>query len=847
MAPSLPGPRCAPVVALTLAGLLLAVVPGAHAQQVGSVVGQVVAEGSGRPLSGALVTLVELARTESTDQNGRFSFAGVAPGSYTVDVVLIGREAATSTAGVSAGETAALTIPMAVDALRLPGITVTSEKFVRDLQETRASVGVVRERAIRSLPVRDWEDATLLVGNVSVSGAGAFSIRGIPNTGVGGGTSPTAVLYVDGVQQGRFTTSRSVTGAWDLEAVEVLRGPQSTLSGRNALAGAVYLRSARPSFDWSAAARVRGGAEDALEGAFMLTGPLIEDQLAFRVSAESGEEDRALTFRNVSSNDAGFERTSTTSQWNVKNRLLFTPTSIPGLSVLANYTRSFNRPIGFQGASRTGDLEFEDRVSVAGNAFFDEADLNNASLEIGYDLSPSLALTASTGYLDADYRIDGLTYQTDDPDVIVPVAQRSSTDESTRTQELRLNYETDRTRAVVGAFYGRFDFDRTRNDGGDIWFLARPQLEANPQVQQILQGQPLPRFGIIFDARSRDGTEDENVAFFGEINRQISEHVTLTAGLRYDRESFDSFTRSDSVDVSFEGAPPQIAAFEPQIVGIILSEVNTDPSEAGTAFDVLLPKVGLTWDFSDDVSLGGTVQRGYRAGGAQALTVGELNVFDPEFTWNYELAFRSRLAGGRLIANANIFHTDWTDQQVSVPLQENPNFSRVENAGESTLYGAEVELRAAAADGLTLFTSLGVAVSEFDEFERDGVDLAGFEFPGAPGETLSAGAILDRDTGIFGALNVSYVGEHYSRVGSLEQPGGGITNDPALRAGDYTIVDGQIGYSFDLRGVRTRLTGFARNLFDEVALDTVIRDTFGVPTAQLRQPRVVGVSLDLQF
>ncbi|NBB73081.1 MAG: TonB-dependent receptor, partial [Bacteroidetes bacterium] len=714
-----------------------------------------------------------------------------------------------------------------------------------NLQETRTSVNVVGEKELDAVPVRDWEDAMELVGNVSTSGNGVFTIRGIPNTGVGGGGSgPTAALYVDGVQQGRFTTSRTIRGAWDLAAIEVFRGPQSTLSGRNALAGAVYLRSAPPSFEYGAAARVRGGTNEALEGAFMVTGPIVEDELALRISGETGTQETDVDYLNVTQGD-GFDRVTSPEQRNVKSRLLFTPTALPGLSVLGNYTYAFDRPANNASVTTVpdedGDVDFSDRENSAPFALFDETTLHNLSLDASYDVNSDLTLTSKTGAVFADFFINGLAYQSDDPEVFVPVAQRSNTDDGTFTQELRLNYDTDRTRAVFGGYYGRFTTDRIRNDGGDIFALVQPQIEA-------LVGSAIPPFGILLDSRTNDVTDTRNYAAFGEINHEVVPGLTLTAGLRYDYEEFESSNTSEGIEVTFEGTPPPLAPFEPTIATLITEQLGTEDQAAETEFSALLPKFGATYDLTRDASVGVTVQRGYRSGGAFSLIAVGLNTFDPEYTWNYELALRSRWLDGRLLANANVFYTDWNDQQVAVPLPENPNFSRTVNAGESTLYGGEVELQALPARGLRLYSSLGLTESEFQTFEFQGRDLAGFEFPGAPSTTLAAGAIYDRGTGPFGALNVNYVGEHYSEVGSMMEDGE-LANDPRLRAGDYTTVDAQLGYTFSFVGNELRLTAFARNLFDVVAVDRAfVSNDRNQPNGirvdgRLRAPRVVGLSL----
>jgi outer membrane receptor protein involved in Fe transport len=815
-----------------------------HAQT-GTIAGRVVEAATGKPLPSATVRLDGTDRGTVTDAFGRFTLPGVPTGSATLHASFVGYEQGEKTVTVEAGTRTTVAFSLTKNTRELAEVVVQSEKFVRNLQETQTSTGVVTAKEAEAVPVRDWEDAMLFVGNVSTSGSGVFTIRGIPNVGVGGGGNPTATLYVDGVPQGPFTTSRTIRGMWDVESVEVFRGPQSTVSGRNALAGAVYVRSAPPSSDWGAAARVRGGSLDAREGAFMVTGPIVEDQLAFRVSGEMGTQDTGIDFTNVNADGDGFDRTNTIEQRNVRTRLLATPDALPGFSALLNYTYGYDRPNSFLGVTDT-----EDRTNSGFIAPFTETTLHNTSLEMGYDISPTLKLTSITGVLFTDYTIDQLTYQTQDPDATVGVAQRSNTNETNVTQELRLNLDTERTQAVVGGYYGSFGYERDRFDQGDVYPIVLPQLEEllGPRLPQ---GAPFPEFEVNFSRDVAEDDENENVAVFGEVNHEVmADRLTLTAGLRYDRETFGGETMTSNVTADIEGSPfPE--AVNQQVEGALLQTVSTEPQDLDAEYEALLPKVGATVDLTDDISVGATVQRGYRAGGSESLPVGGTNVFDPEFTWNYELAFRSRWLGGRLLANANVFYTDWRDQQVRLPIEGTDGLFRTENAGESTLYGSEVELRAIPLRGLTLFSSVGLTQTEFDDFASPTPDnpdrnLEGFEFPGAPGETVSAGAIYERETGPFGAINVSYVGENYSDVGTVMGPDG-PENDPSLRAGDYTIVDAQLGYIFEFQDTRIRLTGFARNLFDETAPELARYDARGRVETILRPPRVLGLSLKAEI
>ena len=181
----------------------------------------------------------------------------------------------------------------AADATEVEGIVVTGEKAARSLQETTTSVAVTTAEKIERENVVNFFDIVQRTANVSETyGPSGFTIRGISNTNVsGGGAGGLATVYVDGAAIPERGLNGGPLDMWDIGQVEILRGPQSTLQGRNALAGAVVIRSAEPSFTFGG--RVRGLVSDADDRslAAVLTGSIVEDQLAFRLAAETRRAD----------------------------------------------------------------------------------------------------------------------------------------------------------------------------------------------------------------------------------------------------------------------------------------------------------------------------------------------------------------------------------------------------------------------------------------------------------------------------------------------------------------------------------------------------------------------------
>lgn len=614
------------------------------------------------------------------------------------------------------------------------------------------------------------------------------------------------------------STNFGARGLWDTETLEIFRGPQSTVSGRNALAGTVNIRSKDPSFQWGTAARLSGGNLSTREGALMFTGPLVERQLAFRLSGEYHFQDTGFRFPVVEALDLGGSNNLVESKYaNVKARLLFTPTALPGLSARLSYGYAFDRPTLRLFADGP---DFEQRVSASPFATLERGIVSNASLEVGYDLGSGFGLTSVTTAHKGGYEGDGLTYVV--PGQFSPLGGLLDVVNRDLTQELRLNYEGKQAQAVVGVYGVRAE-------------LASHQF-ARANVQ-ALAGRPVP---IIYEGTDDNEELVTNAAAFGEVNVEATPSLTLTASLRYDREYFkrESLTQAE------------LSSSDPTIVpDDSLAALPDERMSIDSQFDALLPKLGVTVSLAPDVSLGATVQRGYRSGGAD-LVLMETNQYDPEYVWNHEASFRSRWLGGRLTANANAFYGRWTDQQLVVPVEGVPGLTRTENAGTSRLYGGEAELRVRPTDGLTLFGSFGLVEAQFKTFEivavasdgtRTTANYAGNTFPHAASETFSLGGIYKPMRGslmgFFAAADLSYTGPYYSDP----------DNSARLAVGGYTLVNGRFGYNLIYQGTVAGFSVFARNLLDEVAMLEAVPVGAESRVVLLGMPRVVGVTLDVQF
>ena len=206
--------------------------------------------------------------------------------------------------------------------------------------------------------------------------------------------------------------------------------------------------------------------------------------------------------------------------------------------------------------------------------------------------------------------------------------------------------------------------------------------------------------------------------------------------------------------------------------------------------------------------------------------------------WAYELAYRSKWWDDRLQLNANIFYYDYKDQQLSLEVPGGAGQTVTRNIGKSHLYGGEIEARVRPLEGLTLFASVGLLKTKFDEavtFDQGALrNYSGNEFPESPSVTASAGGIWKHQSGLFVSTDVSYTDGYFSPRD--------LANNPLRYVDAFTLVNAQLGYETK----NGTLAIFARNLFDEQYLTNVA--TPGLTgAAAIGTGRIVGVRGQMRF
>ncbi|POH82605.1 energy transducer TonB [Stutzerimonas stutzeri] len=454
---------------------------------------------------------------------------------------------------------------------------------------------------------------------------------------------------------------------------------------------------------------------------------------------------------------------------NARGKLLILPND--DLDVLLTYAHH-NSQQGDNSILRSNnDVQY---YKIASNTkAFDKLQQNTATAKADYRLDEAFSLTSLTTGTQSDYqsRLDFDQTATRDQEV----ARTQET--HLFSQELRLAYEGDNLRGFAGAYYGR-----TSNAYHD-------RLSNNGNLLGTVKGY----------------TRIHNKAVFGELNWTFAPDWTLITGLRYDNEQNDTDVEQDDF---------------------------SSPGQVSKTFNALLPKLGLDYQFAADQYLGFMVQKGYRGGGVNVRAGGGHADYDPEYTINYELSYRGSWLDDSLRARANLYYTDWKDQQVSM-LDNAGDFFQVYNAANSTIRGLELFVEQDLTSRLQVNAGLAYTDGRYGDFVfGDGDDLSGESFLYAPKYKVSVGGSYRFDNGLKVTSDVIY------QEGSPSQYEFDASGDVihTRRSDDFVLVNLNAEYEL-IKGLA--VSGYVKNLFDK----EYVTNNRGGDIIDVGAPRTVGLVL----
>ncbi|WP_294390827.1 TonB-dependent receptor [uncultured Sphingomonas sp.] len=633
-----------------------------------------------------------------------------------------------------AGETAPVDGAVPADAGE---IVVTATKRAASAQEVPLSLTVLDPRTITEQHLRDTVALARQTPNlVAESAMGAamprFRLRGIGTNDFTPTTASPVGVYEDEVYiSAAAGLSRPL---YDLERVEVLRGPQGTLWGKNTTAGAIHYVTTKPGDVQSGQVQLSYGTDDTREAEAGIGGP-ISETLSYRLAGVYKHRDGQF-FNDYTGSEVG-----SYDIWDLRGQLKWD--LAPGSTLIVKGHGGRTRQgqplqhVGILagGADSDGYVERDKRDALSNNG-----PGNTWARRAGTDAHLDVDLGGATLTNIAAYEwASSLIYSDDDANPVSSYHERYGGGSHTFTDELRIASPADEAFGwIVGGYYLH---DRTKSFG-QLGLYSPTNFGVN---------------GIAYDLR----VDTDNLAGFANLSYAVTPSLKLSAGARY------TWERKSVFGIAFEYAtnPANVFDISDPTITYIDTAAGIYQNGPGQPIDPVRPRKAwkkLTWDASadyevtDGVRLFGRVARGFRSGNYNAYiaTPSDLSVYDPETLTSYEAGIKTNLLDRRLTLNMTGFHYDFDDMQVTVLRDVG---TRTQNAAKARVDGLEVEAVARPVAGLTLNTGWGFQDGKYRDFRNASapfpinrgvpLDLSGQRLERAPRHTLNLAGTYETTVG----------------------------------------------------------------------------------------------------
>lgn len=686
----------------------------------------------------------------------------------------------------------------------LEEIVVTAQKRAENLQEVPIAVSAFSAAMLETQYQRDIGDLTGRVPSLMISpspsgpGAANVSLRGIFFQEIEKSFEPGVGVVLDGVYLS--TSTGQLLQSFDFEQIEVLRGPQGTLFGKNTTGGALNVTRTRPDPAGGFKGKVRGtvGSFGRTDLEAVVSIPLIADRLAVKIGAFSLND--SGSWKNITLDEKVVEKDyqaltvalRATPNSDLDLQLTYDhvddDSDLPGLiSRFSPALRATGSPGLFNGADRPCFNDFmpgicdrstprnETRQNFRGQASYD---LDAITFNGRYDFG-SMVLAAVSGYRDST------EWALNDGDAIEYDLFRTWRPQKFHqfSQEVRIESDLEGPLSfVAGVYYFKSNYELRQSTYLDLAAL-----------------QNIPPGTLI--SRSSYGVEQdyESTALFLQGDYRLTDALTLTLGGRYTWDDkkirFDNYAASTTFPST----------------GALTASTTRDAK-----WDEFTPRVALRYAFNPDLSMYASYSRGYNTGGfnGRAASAALLGPYDPEIVKSVEVGVKSELFERRLRVNAAVYENRFSDKQeeviVAIPVAPFTG-TTVSNAAKARYRGAELEFTAVPLDGLTVSGSVGYLKAKYLDFFaslRPGtpaVDNSGLTLRRAPEWTASGSIDYQFPLGI-GEAGVNGSIRHIS---AFEMQ---AINDPLGHQPAHTLVDAALRYSWIMGDVDLTATVFGKNL-----------------------------------
>jgi len=749
-------------------------------------------------------------------------------------------------------------------------IVVTARKREENLQETPISITAFTAASLAERSFNDLSDIGSFTPNMDFSfaanGSGGGNNATIYIRGVGQNdflltTDPGVGIYIDGVYFAR--SMGGVMDLLDLERVEVLRGPQGTLFGKNTIGGAINIISAKPSGEFAGHGDVTLGSRNRLDARFSVDVPLVKDKLAAKISASSRDQD-GYGHRLIDGIDLG-----DVNQQAARAVLLWTPSDTLEVTTIADYSRGReqsaaqtltavvpdNAPIlnlwnalvgGPSGQPITAALIQDNPFNTLQTGrSVNDMDVWGVNMTVDWDTDP-LHVKSITAYRDSsvDFARDG----DNSPAPYVETFNQTTSQQFSQELQLSGRSFSDRLNWLLGGYlFHEKATDITDVTLADGLFNALEALPGpvvplfNPAAPGPFQGLSCPpppgvfapcaggmgnpiNIGLDLDFDINNLIKINSYALFGQGTFDITEKLSVTAGLRY----------------TYEKKNYTIVHIRKNAGTFVIP-----PTTVGDSWQSFSPRFGIDYKASKDVMVYVSAARGFKSGGfnGRPTVQSALQSYDPEYIWSYEAGVKSDLLERRLQVNIATFYNDYSNIQLSsVQATESGNLLLVvENAGKARVKGFEVEAKARPVRWLDLSGGLGYTDAKFTKLKPGATVTRASRFQHTPKWNANLSAQVTAPAGNAGTITLR---GDYTYTSKLFNDS---NNTPQIAQNGYSLINARLAFTSASEAWEIAL--FGTNLGDKTYFVSGIAalDSFGTAEAVLGRPREWGITGSFRF
>lgn len=678
----------------------------------------------------------------------------------------------------------------------LEEVIVTAQMRNESAQSIPIAIGAYDKKFIDQVGASSLTEMESAIPNINFGRGdrntrGEIGIRGVGDYSRNIGTNARVAVYIDGVLTGR--SSSFDQSLLDVAHIEVLRGPQGTLAGTNALAGAINIVTQKPEEHFKAELLTNTGNYNLQSLTGKINLPLTADlfaSLLIGTTQQDGYIDNVTLDRDLQ----GINRDVAKLKFRyvgVESFLLDI-----GFDYLKDDDQSTNAEALANGGLNGFTLAPKPFV-VAHNADeFEQRELKGATIEANYETSGSFRWTSITGIRANEFT--ELSEEDYSPlDVAISIFDEKSDQFS---QELRFaSPKGDKGDYVIGAYF--LDQDISTERSAITGTLFRPSPNASIQTPAT--------------------AEVQSTSLFMHGNYYLDSQWSLTGGVRFVHET-------KNIDYSSVDS-----------IGLF---IDVDHLRDQMTFDEPLPKFGINFQLTPDVLLYTSVARGYKSGGwnADFITTLENFQFDPEYAINYEIGAKTAFLDKRLIFNVAGFVTKFDDFQVFqfVPTQASGAVLSLTNAGKVTSQGVELDINALLTDHLSISFNTAYTQARFDEFKNGGglgVDYDDNYLSYAPEHTyfiaIDYSRPLFQQTEMYAHIDYGYTGDYFSNP----------NNTPDNAIPNYFSANARLGISID---TQWDISLWMKNITDEANLRQRSVSFLGVPRGFYNPSRSYGLAIN---